>query len=102
MRCLNHVSRIDGTTKQMTVGTPPESDLSPGEINPIPPMAEMSFKADFGGIPERDFLERWNTFSVVIKYDGKTTQRQYDKKWIVDQISQNYTTALPHISKRNP
>jgi hypothetical protein len=96
------VSSIDGARMPMRVNTNPFPQVDIDEAAPVPAAAFLVFTATFGdnGISESTFLEKWQSFSVVIKYDDKTIRHEFDRSSVLTMISSLYPQSAPHVSKR--
>jgi hypothetical protein len=103
------ISGITGSKRPMKVHTGANEFVPIGEIEPIPPGATISLRADFneigGGISETDFMKEWATTYFVYQYNGKKPQRiTMDEKLFRATFDSSRPKPItePRVTKRKP
>jgi hypothetical protein len=98
------ISSIDGERIPMRVNTNPFPDMNIDEATPVPANAFVNFTAPFGssGITQAEFIQKWQGFAVVIKYDNKTIRHDFTREAVLVMVSALYPESVPHITKRQP
>jgi len=99
------VSGVTGNRLRMKVNASPDGWIYVGETAPVPPNAAFVFSAQFGdglGIPEAEFLRDWESFSVVVEFDGGKARYDYNKDFVHSQLDRVHPERSPHVSKRKP
>lgn len=93
---------VDSANIPMSVGTPPGPMYPIEQIKPIQPDTWIYFEASFGnaGLSESEFIDRWRSFRLVIKYDEKTVRRDFDANWVLERIAALHPNATPHVSPK--
>jgi hypothetical protein len=96
------ISGITGESLSLGVSTPPSPPIPISDAGPVPKYAWAQFTASFGaGITETEFLEKWQNFSVVIKYGDNETVRHYvDSETVMQLLSVLNPGSEPHITRK--
>jgi hypothetical protein len=98
------LSSISGERIPMRVNTNPFPDMNIDEAAPVPANAYVNLTAPFGssGISQTEFMQQWQGFAVVIKYDNKTVRHDFTREDVLAMVSALYPESVPHITKRKP
>jgi hypothetical protein len=96
------ISSVDGERIPMRVNTNPFPDMNIDEAAPVPANTYINFTAPFGssGITQAEFMQKWQGFAVVIKYDNKTIRHDFTREAVLAMVSALYPESVPHITKR--
>jgi len=95
------LSSIDGTRITMHIINPPSERIPISVAMPVPKGAYLSFEASFdAGISETEFSTRWHDFIVVLEFNHSRVRRDFNRLWVLNQISQNNPGSRPHVSRR--